>query len=64
MVDFMERGKEIEEWLSINPYGVTKYCILDDDSDMLPHQKHFKTSFEEGGLTEEIAQQVIKYLNE
>lgn len=63
-IEFMERGKEIEEWLSINPYGVTRYCIIDDDSDMLPHQKHFKTSIFEGGLTEKIAQQVIDYLNE
>ena len=62
-MEFMERGKEIEEWLSINPYGVTRYCILDDDSDMLPHQKHFKTSGFAGGLTQEIADQVIEYLN-
>lgn len=41
---------------------ITRYCILDDDSDMLPHQKHFKTSWQVG-LTDEIAKQVIEYLN-
>lgn len=60
---FSERGKEIQEWLDRHP-KVTKYCVLDDDSDMLPHQKHFKTSIFEGGLTEEIAEEVIKYLGE
>lgn len=62
--EFMERGKEIEEWLSINPYGVKKYCIIDDDSDMLPYQKQFKTSHLKGGLTEEITEDIINYLNE
>jgi Swiss Army Knife RNA repair-like protein len=62
-VEFCKRGKEIEDWLEINQYGVTKYCVLDDDSDILPHQKHFKTSIFEGGLTEEIADQVIAYMN-
>lgn len=62
-IKFCERGKEIEEWMSINPYGVTRYCILDDDSDMLPYQKHFKTSIYAGGLTEKIAEEVIAYLN-
>lgn len=60
--EFMERGKEIQEWLDGHP-DVDRYCILDDDSDMLPHQKHFKTSMFEGGLTEYIASQVIAYLN-
>ncbi len=60
--EWMERGKEIQEWLDRHP-KVTKYCVLDDDSDMLPHQKHFKTSIFEGGLTEKIAEQVVEYLN-
>lgn len=60
-VEAMERGKEIQAWLDKHP-EVTKYAILDDDSDMLPHQKHFKTSWQVG-LTDEIADEVIKYLN-
>lgn len=55
------RGEEIQKWLDAHP-EVTRYCILDDDSDMLPHQKHFKTSWKIG-LTDEIAKQVIEYLN-
>lgn len=62
MVEFMERGKEIQAWLDEHP-EVTRYCILDDDSDMMSHQKHFKTSIFTGGLTQSIADQVINYLN-
>lgn len=62
----MERGKEIQAWLDTQSiksnFFVEKYCILDDDSDMLPHQKHFKTSWKTG-LTEEIANKVIKFFN-
>lgn len=56
------RGREIAKWLSEH-LEVTKYAILDDGSDFLPEQKpvHFKTTWEKG-LTEEIAQEVIKYL--
>lgn len=62
--EWCERGKEIWEWLRRHgSKDVTRFCILDDDSDMLPHQKHFKTDILKGGLTEEIAQQVIAYLN-
>lgn len=62
-VEYCERGKEIEEWLSINPYGVTKYAILDDDRDFLPDQPLFGTKWGEG-LTEEIADRVIAHLKE
>lgn len=55
------RGEEIQKWLDEHP-EVTKYAILDDDSDMLPRQKHFRTSWG-SGLTEKIAQEVIQYLN-
>lgn len=43
---------------------VTRYAILDDNSDMLPEQmgNFFKTTWEVG-LTEEIANKVIEYLN-
>lgn len=58
-----ERGKEIQAWLDKHP-EVTKYAILDDDSDMLPEQKpsFFKTQWKVG-LTDEIANAVIAHLN-
>ena len=34
------RGYEIKDWLDRHP-EVTKYAIIDDDSDMLPEQKPF-----------------------
>jgi hypothetical protein len=55
------RGEEIASWLNKHP-EVEKYAILDDDSDMRPGQPLFQTTWEKG-LTEEIAQQVIKHLN-
>lgn len=58
----MERGYEIQAWLDKHP-EVDKFAILDDDSDMLPHQPLFKTSFKTG-LTQEVADQVIKHLNQ
>ena len=55
------RGFEINKWLSENK--VDKYCIIDDDNDMLPGQKLFHTTFEKG-LTEKIADEIIDYLGE
>lgn len=55
------RGQEIKAWLDAHP-DVEKYAILDDESDMLPEQKHFKTSWAKG-ITEEIAKEVTDYLN-
>lgn len=57
------RGEEIKVWLDAHP-EVTKYAILDDDSDMLPEQlsNFFKTSWKKG-ITEEIAKQVTEHLN-
>ena len=57
------RGDEIQAWLDKHP-EVTKYAILDDDSDMLESQKpnFFQTSWETG-LTEEIAKKVTEHLN-
>lgn len=54
------RGIEINAWIIENK--VDKYCIIDDDSDMLPGQKLFKTTFEMG-LTARIANEVIQYFN-
>lgn len=58
------RGDEIKAWLDLHP-EVTKYAILDDDSDMRPEQlpNFFKTDFHSGGLTDEIASRVISHLN-
>ena len=57
------RGHEIEAWLNLHP-EVTKYAILDDDSDMLPEQipNFFKTTFQ-NGLLEDIAKAVTEHLN-
>lgn len=57
------RGEEIEDWLNRHP-EVTRYAILDDDTDMLAYQapNFFKTSWKEG-LTREIAQAVTEHLN-
>lgn len=62
------RGAEIYHWITRNiPYedrDTFRYAILDDEGDMLLWQKDsfFQTSFETG-ITEEIANAVIKHLN-
>lgn len=56
------RGSEVKAWLDVHP-EVTKYAILDDDSDFYDDQPLFKTTFQ-SGLTEEIRDKVIEYLNE
>lgn len=55
------RGDEVNEWLSQHP-EVTKYAILDDDGDFYDDQPLFQTTFKDG-LTDEIAEKVIEYLN-
>ncbi len=55
----IERGKEIERWLDENK--VDKYCIIDDDFDMLPTQVFVQTD-PEFGLTYETAKLVVDYL--
>jgi hypothetical protein len=56
------RGEEVKRWLSEHP-EVTRYAILDDESDFYNDQPLFKTNFETG-LTEEIAKAVTQHLNE
>lgn len=53
------RGSEVKAWLDANP--VDRYAILDDDSDFYKYQPLFKTTWKKG-LTEDIADNVIKYL--
>lgn len=56
------RGEEIQKWLDAHP-EVTRYAILDDESDMLESQMphFFKTNFYTGGLTKEIADRVTMH---
>lgn len=57
------RGKEIDKWLSEHP-EVTKYVILDDDTDMEEYQLPFfvKTNPYKDGLNNDIANKVINIL--
>jgi hypothetical protein len=59
-IEMVLRGEEIKAWLDEHP-EVTRYAILDDNSDMLPGQPLFKTSWSTG-LTQEIADEVIRHL--
>lgn len=48
------RGKEIEYWLTAYEGYVNNYVIIDDDSDMLPHQmEHFVKINGNNAFTEE-----------
>lgn len=57
------RGKEIDKWLSEHP-EVTKYVIVDDDSDMEEHQLPYfvKTNPYGSGLDNEVANKIIELL--
>lgn len=35
------RGNQIQEWLRSTEHDVIQYCIIDDDTDMLPEQMPF-----------------------
>lgn len=58
------RGKEIDKFLSEHP-DIDRYVILDDDSDMEPHQFDYfvKTNAYKDGLNEERANKAIEILN-
>lgn len=60
-ISLHDRGKEVEAWLKDHP-EVERYAILDDNDWFLPEQPLFKTT-NILGLTDEIAQKVIDYLN-
>lgn len=58
------RGDEIKVWLDKHP-EVSKYAIVDDDTDMLPEQmpNFFKTSWKIG-VTPEIIDKIKKHFGE
>ena len=60
----VDRAEEINEWLGRHQ-DVERFVILDDGLDAGTgfDQEFFKTDFWNGGLTEEIAQQVVRYIN-
>lgn len=60
--EYCERGKEIAQWLSEHDTKGVQYAILDDDSDFLPEQPHFRTSWKIG-LTDEICEAVKRHLS-
>ncbi len=56
------RGYEIQAWIECNP-GVSRYAILDDDDDFLPHQlPHFFRTMTDIGITQELADRIIAHL--
>lgn len=55
------RDEEIAQWRSAHGV-IDNFVILDDDAEMISDMTHFKTMREEG-LTLEIANRVIHYLN-
>ncbi len=55
------RGDEVNEWLKKHP-EVEVYAILDDSSDFYDDQPLFRTNWSTG-LTDEIAEAVIKHLS-
>lgn len=58
----LERGEQIAEWLAEHP-EVTRFAIVDDDSDMGDLDSYlFKTDFN-SGLTAEIADRIIEHLS-
>lgn len=61
-----DRGCEVKAWLEAQAFKsnfiVDKYAILDDNGDFHKDQPLFRTSWETG-ITMDIAQEVIDYLN-
>lgn len=70
--DLVDRGHEIQQWLNDNK--VDNYCIIDDDTDMLPIQMNnfVRTSNNKDhedcvdigyGLTRKCAEKIVEILN-
>ncbi len=58
--ELADRGFEIQEWLENNQ--VDNYCIVDDNSDMLPSQKFIRTMGNQG-LNYNSAIKIVNILN-
>lgn len=58
----IQRGEEIKWWIEQHP-EVTRYAILDDDSDMDVVRDNFFKTCSHDGLKKEIANKVIMHLN-
>lgn len=56
------RGEEVRLWIEWHKDSVSRYAILDDNSDFYGSQPLFKTTFDDG-LTFDIANRVIRHLN-
>ena len=56
------RGDEIHEWLELHP-EVTRFVILDDDSDMKHLLPYLLRTHPCEGLTDDITETAIKRLN-
>lgn len=57
------RGHEIKEWLDYRGPQVEKYCIIDDDSDVLNEQLPFFVKvYGDAGLSAQNYQEAIKIL--
>lgn len=61
---YLCRGKEIDLYLSRHP-EITRYVILDDDSDMEPHQMPYfiQTDAYSDGLNKDLSEKAISILN-
>ena len=55
-----DRGYEIQEWLDINKPN--RYCIVDDNNDMLSHQIFVRTDGQIG-LNYQTANKIVSFLN-
>lgn len=63
LVDLSYRGAEIQKWIDENKFE-GRFAIVDDNDDMKELKSHlFLTTFDEG-LTEDIAESIIKYFND
>lgn len=58
----VQRGEEIKWWLDQHP-EVTRYAVLDDDTDMDIVDKNFFKTCSWDGLKKDVAQKVILHLN-
>ncbi len=58
---YLTRGQEISTWLMDQP-SIESYCIIDDDTDISPHQRRWVQPVSKEGFNNENAEQCIKIL--